>query len=103
MLPGGSSLIKGLLVPICAYVIMAVFSESDGRHPRRAEPRTRGLHVSGRLRRQYLQHSDPGKPDQRSARFPLAILIGGLVAGIARARSDRDSRFCVCAEIIWLS
>ena len=62
-LPGGFQPDQGSVRSDLRLCHHGGFPEPDRRHPRRAQPRTRGLHVSGRFRRQHFQYADPGKPD----------------------------------------
>ena len=82
-LPGGSSLIKGLFVPICAYVIMAlslnltvgILGELSLGHA--------GFMCLGAFVGSTFSILTQESLTSVWVRFPLAILIGGLVAAVA--------------------
>lgn len=82
-LPGGSSLIKGLFVPICAYVIMAVSLNLTVGILGELSLGHAGFMCLGAFVGSTFSILTQESLTSVWVRFPLAILIGGLVAAVA--------------------
>ena len=82
-MPGGSSLIKGLFVPICAYVIMAVSLNLTVGILGELSLGHAGFMCLGAFVGSTFSILTQESLTSVWIRFPLAILIGGLVAGAA--------------------
>lgn len=82
-MPGASSLIKGLFVPICAYVIMAISLNLTVGILGELSLGHAGFMCIGAFVGSTFSMLTEESLSSVWIRFPLAILLGGLVAGVA--------------------
>lgn len=82
-MPGASSLIKGLFVPICAYVIMAISLNLTVGILGELSLGHAGFMCIGAFVGSTFSMLAEESLSSVWLRFPLAILLGGLVAGVA--------------------
>ncbi len=77
-----SSLLKGLLVPLCVYVIMAVSLNLTVGILGELSLGHAGFHVRGRFCRRVVLQVHEGVHHGLPGAFILAILIGALTAAV---------------------
>lgn len=82
-MPGGSSLIKGLFVPICTYVIMAISLNLTVGILGELSLGHAGFMCIGAFVGSTFSMLTEESLSSVWIRFPLAILLGGLVAAVA--------------------